>query len=129
MCEEAEGFGSVVGVVEGNLIKRGVLVWRDYGEDGVAQEREVLRALGLAPHTTVFAPQSGILFPVSFIFHRPVATGDLSKQCMACLSFTQAGNEVAGFALEVTGTFLVAVKASEAHQLPRSGEQGEVQIE
>lgn len=36
---------------------------------------------------------------------------------------------MAGFAFEVSGAFLFAVKTREAQQLPRSGKQGDFQIE
>ena len=129
MGEEANGFGAMVGVMEEGLIERGMLVRPDECQDRVAQESEVFGTFGFSPRPAILTPQGGILFPVVFVFHRPVAAGDFGKPRVACLPLFQAGEEVAGFAFEPGSTFLFPIKTRETHQLPRSGEQGGVQIQ
>lgn len=94
----------------------------------VAQQGEVLRATWLATHAAVFAPGGGILAPVVFVFHRPVLAADLGEPGLAGIAFAQGGEEVAGLVLEVSGVLLSAVVAGDAHQLPRSGEEGDIEI-
>ena len=94
----------------------------------IAQEREVLRPTGLATCAAVFAPHCGVFAPVVFVFHRPVPATDFGEADMAGIALAQGGQEVAGLDLEVTGALLLAVVPGDVHQLPRSGEQGDIKI-
>ena len=58
-----------------------------------------------------------------------MAATDFGKPRMARVTLAKGGDEVAGFAFEVCGAVLFAVKTREAQQLPRSGKQGGFQIE
>ena len=128
MRDEADGLGAVAGVVEEGLVERGMAVRRHDRQDGVAQESEVFRASGFSPDPAILAPQSGILFPVVLVFHRPMAPCDFGKARVTCILRLQAGDEVAGFALEVRSALLFAMPTRQANQLPRSRKQGGIQI-
>ena len=100
----------------------------DEREYRIAQQREVLRPAGLASRAAVFAPHRGVFAPVVFVFHRPVPATDLGEPDMAGIAFAQRGQEVAGLGLEVSGALLLAVVPGDAHQLPRSREQGDIKV-
>jgi hypothetical protein len=110
--------------VEEGVVERGMLLRPDEREDGVAQQREVPGSFGFAPRPAVLAPLAGVLFPVVFVFHRPMAAGDFSEPCVARVFFFQTGDELTGFAFEVRSALLFAMPTGQAHQLPRSGEEG-----
>ncbi len=72
------------------------------------------------PHRGVFA---------RVVFSPPTSAGDRFRQPdVTGVTFAQGGQEVAGLGLEVSGTLFLTVVPGDAHQLPRSGEQGNFKV-
>ena len=106
-------------------IERLKLIQRDQSEKRPTHQSKVLRPAGFAPWTMVFAPTSGVAFPMVLVLHRPVPADDSSELGSALLLALQARDEDAAFRLERPGLAALP-SARQADELASLGEVADV---